>query len=134
MFHGWNPENLARKQRTATRTPDGNGSMQISKRRDQARAGGARGLAAGQEKRAGMSAASTTAAGGAWGCGRTPPFRWELSAGPMPPVEHSGQPNAFDSVGRFSSVELLGSGAWVRGSTVQNWPLMPLSCIPTLCP
>jgi len=63
---------------------------------------------------------ATMAGGGACGCGNTATFRLELNAGPMPPVEHSGQPNALDRVGRLSSVELDGVGAWVRGSTVQN--------------
>lgn len=108
--------------------------MQIRKRRDQAKTGGARGLAVGQVKRAGISAASTTAGGGACGWGNTATLRLELSAGPMPPVEHNGQPNALDSVGSFSSVELFCAGAWVRGSTVQNWPPMPLSCMPSICP
>lgn len=76
------------------------------KRRYQAKAGGARGLAAGQVKRAGMSALATIAGGGAWGCGSTATLRLELSAGPMPPVEHSGQPKAFESVGSDSSVDL----------------------------
>ena len=90
--------------------------------------------AEGQVWRAGRSMLATIASGGLCCCGRIARVRLELSAGPMPPVEQSGHPKALDRVGSFSSELLDDAGAWVVGSTLQNWPPKPLSCIPTICP
>lgn len=85
-------------------------------------------------KRAGRSALAMGANGGLCCSGRVARVRLELNAGPMPPLEHNGQPKALDSVGSWSWEELVETGAWVAGSTAQNWPPIPLSCIPTICP
>ena len=50
-----------------------------------------------------FSASITTAGGGLCCSGRIARVRLEFSAGPMPPVEHRGQPNAAQSVGSFCS-------------------------------
>ncbi|MNR09481.1 hypothetical protein D3C85_1256830 [compost metagenome] len=91
-------------------------------------------MAEGQVRRAGRSALAMTAKGGLCCSGRIARVALELSAGPMPPAEHSGQPKAWDRVGSLPSGVLDEAGAWVAGSTVQNWPPRPLSCAPTICP